>query len=488
MASTKLYASSVDRALNLTFENDGPGWDYNFMLDQFPIEWKVNDLSKQVDRFLSMKKPKHSPAETVWVLSFGMWDIWSLASEPISVSKTVIGSVVDHIFLEIERLYASAMNETSIAWSEPEPVPQTTSTVSDGLPTPTPDPETAGPWIKERDPSEEGSAAKADNKTEEESLPDRTKHFRILIPKLFDPSLTPGWHDARPKIPPVHSNAEQMRNAAMLTEEWNNEMWSAMAEWIRSEGRRGTGAETPRKAAPPAIGGKTAVQIINEKVSASRAKKVHLSARPAVVGGQNHISPPPPAQEGNADVENEPKQQDNGTDDSAVTADPDPVQPQRDGILYELNIYLEEVIVQRQLQKWGLRDARRGGKLTEEGFQEVSTPCIGQLSNVRMGDEMNTIDSSGEADGAYQRKRSVESRIPDPAPTSVADTPDFQSPVSTEITICENPDAHLFYTPFTVSPRAVAVIARQAADMVRKNETMRSRWASIQLPPLKYVG
>ena len=45
---------------------------------------------------------------------------------------------------------------------------------------------------------------------------DVTKHFRILVPTLFDPSLTPGWHSGRPDIPAIHSKAEQMRNAATL--------------------------------------------------------------------------------------------------------------------------------------------------------------------------------------------------------------------------------------------------------------------------------
>ncbi|OIW25698.1 hypothetical protein CONLIGDRAFT_559713, partial [Coniochaeta ligniaria NRRL 30616] len=336
MASTKLYATSVEQALNLTVETYGPGLDYNFMLDKFPIEWQANDLSKQVDAFLAMKKPNHSPAETLWVFSFGMWDIWSLASEPLGVSKTIVDSVVEHIFVEVERLYASATNETSIAWSEPIQPAETPSS--------------------EREPVEQASKSPADE----------TAQFRVMIPKLFDPSLTPGWHSGRPDIPAVHSKAEQMRNAAVLTEKWNMNLTPKRLFW----GTRGTDAETEKK----------------EK------QEEHVAA---------------------------------AVNNSSVDTLPAPRLPQRDGFLYDLKNYLDEVIVERQLKNSGLRDARRAGKLAEEGFQEVWTPCV--------------PSSAAE-------------------PTARAE----------EVRICENPDDRLFYTPFAVAPRAVKTIARLAADMVRR--------------------
>lgn len=487
MTSTKLYATSVEQALNLTFENYGPGLDYNFMLDQFPIVWKVNDLSKQVDEFLSMKKPKHSPAETLWVLSFGTWDIWSLATEPLSVSKAIVESIVDQIFLEVERLYASAMDDTSIAWSEPELAQSMQGSVSDGLPAPTPNTESGKPWIIERDPSEEDSLpGEEDNSAEPEPGPDPTKHFQILIPKLFDPSLTPGWHDARPKTPAVHSKAEQMRNAAALTERWNAKMWTAMAQWIRSDERRQEGVEVPRA-------GKTAAEIVNEKIAAARERQAQRQReKTGVIGGRNHALPPTPIKRREADVAPMSAKQADAARDMEEKDDVGLSQPQRDGILYDMNNYLQEVIAQRQLQISGLRDDRQIGKLTVDGFNEVWTPCVGEVTGTS-GVRANNAEAapeeengaSREGDAPYERKRSEEPAIRGRAPTSPSSTPE---PGEAAVSICEDPDEHLFYTGFTVSQRAVAAIARQAADMVRRNETLRAGWAGIRLPPLKWVG
>ncbi|KAB5528050.1 hypothetical protein GE09DRAFT_975645 [Coniochaeta sp. 2T2.1] len=433
MASTKLYATSVEQALNLTFENYGPGLDYNFMLDQFPIEWKVNDLTKQVDEFLSMKKLKHSPAETLWVLSFGMWDIWSLASEPLTVSKAIVDSVIDHIFVEIERLYESSQDNTSIAWSDTDPVQPQPSAVSQPASQPTPDPEKGNIWLRDHDPSSEFSPDQASPSP----VPPKQKHFRILVPRLFDPSLTPGWADTRPQTPKPHSKAEQMRNAAALTVKWNDKMWRAMAEWIKTDEQ----AE-----------------------------------------GQKHV-PPSSANEGEPVVEGEVEEEDfPQTEDD----EEQPAGPQRDGIFYDLNKYLEEIIVQRQMDYSGLRDARKSGKLTEDGFQEVRRPCVeAEADATGKEKEGGTV----EGDDTTRDKRGAEPTIRGRAPVLVARGASAEAvPVvddrgaesnATAVAsqrICDDPDEHLFFTGFTVSPRAVKVIARQAADMVKKNETLRASW------------
>lgn len=498
MASTRLYAGSVERALNLTFEDPGPGYDYEFMLEKFPIEWSVNDFSKQVDQFLSMKKPRHSPAETLWVLSFGMWDIWSLASEPLSVSKTVVESAVELVFQEVERLYASAMDETSIAWSNP-PAQTNGTKSSDGQTTPTSGPETVDPW---KETPAEGSAEKAGTETKT-----ARKQFRIIVPKVFDPSLTPGWASNRPDTPVVHSKAEQMRNAAALTKTWNDKVAREMKEWLKTEERREAAAKIeplhPKDPAPATENGKTAVEIVNEKMSASHTSMEQRQQAKAAVpaGGQNHVAPPAPTSSNNAEAP---------ANDTGMAI---PAPPQRQGVLYDMAQYLEEAIVQRQLINYGLRDARQAGKLTEEGFLEVWEPCVaGQLEASSPAEaSTNTTEPLGQTDGAveegdapYQRKRSavpaIRGRTLTPvegasseegAPPAEGASPDSAVPAegasSVEGTaeertagakVCKDPNEHLFYTPFSVSPRAVAVIARQAADILKKEGMAQFGWVS----------
>lgn len=495
MTSTELYATSVDRALNLTGESHGPGLDYNFMLNQFPIDWDMTDLSRQIDAFLAMEKPRHSPAETLWVFSLGMWDVWSLASEPLAVSKNIVDALVDHIFLQVERLYTSAADESSIAWSEPVNT-TSSSSVETGLPTPTPDPETMRVKLEE----ERELASKRE--------PDETKHFRILVPRLFDPSLTPGWHDRGRDIPEVHSKAEQMRNAAVLTNRWNNRLYAATAQWIRTETHRETLELASRGDGEGRGAGELApLEILNGRVSMkeleARAKILRMG-----LGGQNHLLPPPapPQQVRRSDVEGEVKEEGHeaGEEEEEDVEDTEPPPAQRDGILYDINKYLEEVIVDRQLRNSGLRDARSTGMLTERGFKEVWKPCVSkpeeeeEEEDVRERDEADGAGVLEEAEAnspeeggvAYERKRDV---APEPAIRGRAAVPvaaESTAPLAEGMAarVCEDPDEHLFYTPLTVSPRAVAAIARQAADMVRRNETLRSGWATRHVPPLKYVG
>lgn len=515
MTSTQVYATSVERALNLTSENYGPGLDYNFLLDQFPIDWRVPDLSKQITQFLSMKKPTHSPAETLWVFSFGMWDIWSLATEPADVSKSIIDSTMSHLFGEVERLYASAMDNSSIAWSESKTFSSTnTSTASAGISMATPAPDT---WIKERDPAEEEASKKEEDKAAGMEPPmDETKHFRILVPKLFDPSLTPGWKSARPNVPAVHSKAEQMRNAAMLTETWNDRLWSSMAEWIRTDERRREKAKALEKAKAQemvpvepnhVMPVRTALDIFNERLGGASVEAIQgKRAGDVVVGGQNHLPKARTVEEGVTERETQP----GGLEAAAEEPKPDtiagPPLPQRDGLLYELNKYLEEVIVNRQMRNSGLRDARRFGTLAEEGFLEVWTPCVGEPAPVTRTDSAHataTAPPRGDTASLDEREEDIPNtavdgedtptrRKRDLAPAIRGRTPTTHvhpaEPDVVEFNTCLDPDDHLFFTPFTVSPRAVAVIARQAAEMVRRNDSVRLGWSSMNLPPLKFVG
>lgn len=516
MASTKLYASSVERALNLTFEGPGPGYDYNFMLDEFPIEWKVSDFSKQVDEFLLMKKPRHPPAETLWVLSFGMWDIWSLASEPLGVSKGIVDSAVEHIFEEVERLYASAVDETSIAWSDPT-VERTTAKPSDGLPTPTLDPGTNEPWIKERGPDGEGSDEKAGSGNETKPSPGPRKQFRIVIPKLLDPSLTPGWTTARPETPVVHSKAEQMRNAAALTQKWNDKLAREMGNWLKIEERLQAAAKIVQldtTAAPATVEGKTAVEVVNGKMSGSQTyaaqrqrAKVAAAAAGAPIGGQNHVARPPPTNSNDADGVSEPEQREAPVTNTDTAVDPEPGRPQRDGVLYDMTQYIEEAMAQRQLLNTGLREARKSEKPTEGGFLEVREPCVRAGSKASPTEAAETAEPSGQAGGAvaeadvpHQRKRSVgpalRGRTPRPeegaasegdAPPAEGLPPAEHAPEASNAgaAICEDPNKYLFYTPFSVSSRAVAAIARQAADILKNKDMVRSGWVAVSTPSAK---
>ena len=193
--------------------------NYTFLPELYPVSWQLSDLSNQVTEFLAMKKPKHASMETLYVFSFGTWDIWSLAAMPKDIGARAVESMVEHIFVEVERLYASSLDPNSIAWSSSsaganDPAP------SDAAATTT---ENAGPDAK---PTPKG------HEDEEKSKKKPPKPFRILIPELFDPTLTPGWFSDRPQAPLVHNSAEQLRHAVQLTDHWNSQIHHMAESWI----------------------------------------------------------------------------------------------------------------------------------------------------------------------------------------------------------------------------------------------------------------
>ncbi|KAK4214216.1 hypothetical protein QBC37DRAFT_284310 [Rhypophila decipiens] len=175
----------LDESAKETAGGDSPGKDYSFYPDMFPIDRNRPDLARQVQSFLAMNKPKITPSDTLWVFTLGTWDVWSLASMPTSISRPLVSLLTTHIFNQVELLYRSSTDKDSVAFSD----------------------------------------QRANNTSPK-------GNFRILIPTLFDPSITPGWVRSRPKLPEVHSKAEQLRNAAYLTDEWNDQILTKLEEWV----------------------------------------------------------------------------------------------------------------------------------------------------------------------------------------------------------------------------------------------------------------
>ncbi|KAK3936606.1 hypothetical protein QBC46DRAFT_357343 [Diplogelasinospora grovesii] len=490
MISNGLYALAVEQVLNETEQNNNsPGKDYSFQPENYPVIWTLPDLDKQINAFLTTKKPRTPPTETLWVFTFGAWDIWSLASMPLDISKPLIGPLTDHIFGRIERLYQSALDEQSVAWSD---------IYSD---------------LRRSNSSATNATAGNDGelKAQTDAVRNGTGMFRVLVPNLFDPSLTPGWRNMRPTLSEVHSKAEQMRNAAALTIEWNMQLRNKMEAWVRtpdpepevlglgeapSEEEAADGAQNP---AQPGSEVKfdqgVAIPPPNDSLPVPARKGVN-----PVIGGQNHVTP------AQSTHRRQRRRRDGETSEAATVAQeaepaaggpaPRRQYPLRDGIIYDMPEYLMDVIVDRQFRNAGIEDAKGTGKKpTNQGFLEVWLPCIDETP---AAEDVDVDVDSGEddrSDTAYERRRSapnIQGRTINQHRshnTTSSGSVNVASESEGETSMmCEAPHEHLFYTPFTVSSRAIAEIAHQAADMVRRNETVRARWKTLRLPGLHGLG
>ncbi|WYZ43420.1 hypothetical protein EsH8_VI_001119 [Colletotrichum jinshuiense] len=206
MTSNEHYKHTIQKVTDELKEIKAPGYDFDFLLEQFPLSESIADLKSQIDQFLAQPQPQDLPKETIWVFSFGTWDVWTLATLPRELGQGIIDAAVSNLFAQVERLYQASLDTSSVAFSDF--------------------------WAYQ----DASLIDKLNNLDKEGGNIDQreVENFRVIVPELFDVSLTPGWHAQRPAPPKPHTKAEQMTNAAHLTQRWNSEVQGRMDEWMRT--------------------------------------------------------------------------------------------------------------------------------------------------------------------------------------------------------------------------------------------------------------
>lgn len=216
LTSNGIYGAELQTLQQISQEaniTDNPAADFYFVSEQYPVPVDTPDLEHQVQQFLSLRAPDQPPHETLWIFTFGTWDIWKVAAMPLETGEKVVDTVTDHMFQQIEMLYRESLNQQSIAFSDF--------------------------WSNAtRSQVQELTDPNAIESVDERKL----ESFRVIIPQLFDISLTPGWK-ARPEPSIPHSSAEQLRNSAVLTERWNNRVREQMDAWTAKGSTRPEGME-----------------------------------------------------------------------------------------------------------------------------------------------------------------------------------------------------------------------------------------------------
>ncbi|KAJ8131385.1 hypothetical protein O1611_g2243 [Lasiodiplodia mahajangana] len=117
--------------------------------------------------------------------------------------------------------------------------------------------------------------------------------------------------------------------------------------------------------------------------------------------------------------------------------------PRREVSSYGISHYVRELMMDRQLRNADLFDHNGlGARPSEDGFLDISMPCALNIAdNAVIGDE--------EAAAAGPLSKTV---------------------------VCQEPDNYLFYTGFTVGPRAIHEIGVRAARRFLDQVEINSRW------------
>ncbi|PMD23864.1 hypothetical protein NA56DRAFT_657103 [Hyaloscypha hepaticicola] len=241
------------------------------------------DLAAQIQTYIALPPPKQPPTETIFVVSYGIWDIYDFSRLDFPIAQNGTDRSIEELFKQLDILYNHFIRNLY-------------------------------------SPDILGTLNSADSIDDTQKLSIPT--FRIILPKVFDPTLLPGWVTLRPAPPAPSSVAEQQKNAVYLTQRWNQRVENQLAKWVKE---------------PPA------------PVPAPQNPNPEQDSSHEDIRNSNKPAPPQPA------------------DQTAII--------QKDVFYFDLPKLLLDVIVEHQLEDEELSDASGLGT-GESPFESVYIPCV----------------------------------------------------------------------------------------------------------------
>ncbi|ATZ57376.1 hypothetical protein BCIN_14g05220 [Botrytis cinerea B05.10] len=377
-ASNKVYLSSIE---------DTAGQNNNET--KITAESMLPDLEAQVKSFIALPLPKKKLRETIFVVSFGTWDIWHYASLDYTKAQEAQNKAVAEIFAQLDNLYAHHRENL-----------EATHVI-----------------------------VKPHNDSHVVAKP----QFRIVIQKLFDPTMLPGWLSQRPIPLKPSSVAENQKNAISLVRDWDNSVENFIKPWFASTPEATTTSEWAEPAPEEQVSGDAVPETSdqNDQQSQSQGKR-----------------------ESEGDVEAESK--------------PDIPPPQKDIYYYDLNRFLTEIIIEHQLEDEGLSDASGLGT-KESPYISVYDPCV------RAGD-----DGESKKRGPGEKRKSGKINKGNEKRGEMKDTKSL--PDINGLLVCEQPDEYLFWDDFNMGSQAKELVGKEIAKMVREGKTLRKSWGDGTVP------
>lgn len=305
MTSNEIHAWAVSQNQLLR------GGDYNY--SAYP------DLASQIQSYISLPAPRTQPQATIFILSFGFWDIYDFAQLNFPAAQNVTDTSIDFLFDQLDVLYAHFATKLY--------------------------PITEIPQISN---STNGTA----HSTSEHK-------FQVIIPRILDPTLLPGWVIQRPVPAKPSSVAEQQKNAIYLAERWNQGIENKMGAWM--ERTVDISPAPTESSAPP---------------TESTEPETRADVRENATEGQSEDGKFQQF-DGNVAVKDEktdPKKDDGKPEEESNKEEPKNL-PKKDIFYHDSASILLDIILEHQLEDEGLSDALGLGK-GESPYESVSIPCM----------------------------------------------------------------------------------------------------------------
>lgn len=113
LTSNGLYGKELDALEQRTKTSDltkSPASNYAFVPEQYPAPAQTPELEAQMRRFLSLPPPAVAPRQTLWVFTFGTWDVWNLAALPRESGKAAVDALVSPLLAGGSALWQGAQS------------------------------------------------------------------------------------------------------------------------------------------------------------------------------------------------------------------------------------------------------------------------------------------------------------------------------------------------------------------------------------------
>lgn len=310
------------------------------------------------------------------MLDFGFWDIYAFASLPPTAAQDAVQHSIDEIFAQLDILYAYFTQALYPA------------------------------------PTEETS-----NSTLQAPHPD----FQIVIPRLFDPTLMPGWLSERPTPIKPSSVAEQQKNAIYLTERWNSLVENRMGGWLETGPWLDLEVDEATPSAVPEV-----IQKENEKADDVRAKEA----------SRTDIRHPETSPDTSSRADNTARES-SGEERSSENAK---MYAEKEIFYFDMPQYLLSLIVNHNLQREGVSDSSGLGK-EESPYLSAYEPCV-QEGWVGTGGREEEIEGFEEKNG---------------------------------VLVCKEPEKFLFWDAWNLGVKAKKEVGVNIATMVKEGKAVRRR-------------